>query len=228
MDDHDRREASLDLSEQDFRTLLAGVTSLAEQEVAATRSGPVFAHPPSAEEIDRLVGADRPLPAEGESTEDLLSACAAVLEAGRRTTPAFFGYVQSPPAPVGILADLLASAADQNLTSWRSGPAAAAVEHQTLRWLGEFVGFDAAASGILLSGGSAANLTALLVALHAVTGPDEDRRAMRSTRLPRRTSRSPRRRPRSASSSSPWRSMATAGWTRRRFGPPSPPTVPPA
>ena len=179
MEDHDRREASLDLSEQDFRALLAGVTSLVEQEVAAARSGPVFAQPPSAVEIDRLVGADRALPAEGESTEDLLSACAAVLGAGRRTTPAFFGYVQSPPAPVGIAADLLASAADQNLTSWRSGPAAAAVEHQTLRWLGEFVGFDAAASGILLGGGSAANLTALLVALHAVTEPDEDRRAMR-------------------------------------------------
>jgi aromatic-L-amino-acid decarboxylase len=87
--------------------------------------------------------------------------------------------VQSPPAPVGVAADLLASAADQNLTSWRSGPAAAAVELQTLRWLGEFVGFDAAATGILLSGGSAANLTALLVALRLVAGTDDDRRAMR-------------------------------------------------
>ena len=179
MEDHDLREASVDLTEQDFRALLVGVTSLVEQEVAAARSGPVFAHPPSAVEIDRLVGADRALPEEGESTEDLLSACAAVLAAGRRTSPAFFGYVQSPPSPVGIVADLLVSAADQNLTSWRSGPAAAAVEHQTLRWLGEFVGFDAAASGIFVSGGSAANLTALLVALHAVTEPDDDRRAMR-------------------------------------------------
>jgi glutamate/tyrosine decarboxylase-like PLP-dependent enzyme len=130
-------------------------------------------------EVDRLVGADRALPADGESLEELLAACAAVLAAGRRTTPTFFGYVQSPPAPVGVVADLLASAADQNLTSWRSGPAAAAVEHQTLRWLGEFVGFDEAATGILVSGGSAANLTALLVALRAVTGPGDDRRAMR-------------------------------------------------
>jgi aromatic-L-amino-acid decarboxylase len=173
------REASLDLPEAELRALLDGVTALAEREVAAARSGPVFDHPPSAEEVDRLVGAERALPGEGESVEDLLAACAAVLAAGRRTTPAFFGYVQSPPAPVGMAADLLASAADQNLTSWRSGPAAAAVEHQTLRWLGEFVGFDAAATGILVSGGSAANLTALLVALRVATGPDADRRAMR-------------------------------------------------
>jgi aromatic-L-amino-acid decarboxylase len=179
MSDPDRRDASLDLTGEDFRALLAGVTALVEQEVAAARSGPVFEHPPSAVEIDRMVGADRALPADGESVEELLAACAAVLAGGRRTTPTFFGYVQSPPAPVGVAADLLASAADQNLTSWRSGPAAAAVEHQTLRWLGAFVGFDAAATGILVSGGSAANLTALLVALRAVTGSDDDRRAMR-------------------------------------------------
>jgi aromatic-L-amino-acid decarboxylase len=53
------------------------------------------------------------------------------------------------------------------------------VEQQTVRWLGEFVGFDRAAAGILVSGGSAANLTALLVALRAVAEPDADRRAMR-------------------------------------------------
>jgi glutamate/tyrosine decarboxylase-like PLP-dependent enzyme len=179
MDDPDRRDATLDLDEEDLRALLAGVTELAEREVSAARYGPVFDHPPSAGEVDETVGADRALPADGESVQDLLAACAAVLEAGRRTTPAFFGYVQSPPAPVAAAADLLASAADQNLTSWRSGPAATAVEHQTLRWLGEFVGFDAAATGILVSGGSAANLTALLVALRTVTGPDDDRRAMR-------------------------------------------------
>ena len=177
--DPDRRDASLDLIETDLHALLEGVTALVEQEIAAARSGPVFERPPSAVEVDRVVGADRALPAEGESVEELLAACAGVLAAGRRTTPTFFGYVQSPPAPVGVAADLLASAADQNLTSWRSGPAAAAVEHQTLRWLGEFVGFDAAATGILVSGGSAANLTALLVALRAMTGPDDDRRAMR-------------------------------------------------
>jgi aromatic-L-amino-acid/L-tryptophan decarboxylase len=175
----DERDASLDLDGEEFRALLAGVTALAEQEVAAARSGPVFERPPSALEVDRIVGADRGLPADGESVQELLAACAAVLAAGRRTTPTFFGYVQSPPAPVAIASDLLVSAADQNLTSWRSGPAAAAVEHQTLRWLGEFVGFDPAATGILVSGGSAANLTALLVALRARTAPDDDRRAMR-------------------------------------------------
>ena len=179
MRDPDRRDSSLDLTGEDLRALLAGVTALAEQELATARSGPVFERPPSAAEVDRVVGADRALPLDGESMDELLAACASVLAAGRRTTPAFFGYVQSPPAPVGVAADLLASAADQNVTSWRSSPAAAAVEQQTVRWLGDFVGFDREATGILLSGGSAANLTALLVALRTGTDQDADRRAMR-------------------------------------------------
>ena len=175
MTDPDRREASVDLTPAELRVLLAGGTALAEREVDAARLGPVFERRPSAPDVDRVIGADRALPVDGESVEDLLAACAAVLAAGRRTTPAFFGSVQSPPAPVAVAADLLASAADQNVTSWRSAPAAAAVEHQTLRWLGEFVGFDAAATGIFVSGGSAANLSALLVALHALTDPEADR-----------------------------------------------------
>ena len=91
MSDPDRRDASLDLTAEDFRALLAGVTALTEQEVAAARSGPVFERPPSAVEVERMVGADRPLPADGESVEDLLAACAVVLAGGRRTTPTFFG-----------------------------------------------------------------------------------------------------------------------------------------
>jgi aromatic-L-amino-acid decarboxylase len=66
-----------------------------------------------------------------------------------------------PPSPVAVAADLLASAADQNLTSWRSASAATTVERAAVRWLGAFVGFAEEAAGMLVSGGSMANLTAL-------------------------------------------------------------------
>ena len=51
MSDPNRRDASLDLTGENFRALLAGVTALVEQEVAATRSGPVLERPPSAVEV---------------------------------------------------------------------------------------------------------------------------------------------------------------------------------
>jgi aromatic-L-amino-acid/L-tryptophan decarboxylase len=174
----DRREATLDLAEEELQVLLAGAFALAEREIQAARDGPIYSEPPSAERLAPLIDGGRELPLEGEPLEDLLAACGRVLAAGRRTTPGFFGYVQSPPSPVGVAADLLASAADQNVTAWRSAPAAVEVERVAVRWLGALVGFADDAAGILVGGGSMANLTALLIALRAVTGVDADRRLL--------------------------------------------------
>jgi aromatic-L-amino-acid/L-tryptophan decarboxylase len=166
----------LDLERETLDDLLARAAALAAGEIGAARSGPVFATPPSATALHELL--DGPLPEEGEPLDDLLEACGAVLAAGRRTAPTFFGYVQSPPTPVGVVADLLASAADQNVTAWRSAPAAGHIERLTLRWLGQLVGFDDEAAGLMVSGGSAANLTALLAAVRTHAAPDADRRAL--------------------------------------------------
>jgi aromatic-L-amino-acid decarboxylase len=175
------RRATLDLADADLEGLLARAAMLAEREIRAARDGPIFGEPPSAERLDRLLDGQAELPLDGESLEDLLECCDAVLAAGRRTAPGFFGYVfspPSPPSPIGVAADLLASAADQNVTSWRSAPAATEVEHIAVRWLGELVGFASDAAGILVSGGSMANLTALLVAFRARSRPDADRRML--------------------------------------------------
>jgi aromatic-L-amino-acid/L-tryptophan decarboxylase len=172
------RETTLDLADEELEALLAGASAMAAREIRAARTGPIFAEPPSAERLERLLDSRAGLPLEGEPLDDLLESCGAVLAAGRRTAPAFFGYVLSPPSAIGVAADLLASAADQNVTSWRSAPAATHVERITLRWLGELVGFAPDAAGVLVSGGSMANLTALLVALRARSEPDADRRLL--------------------------------------------------
>ena len=166
----------LDLDREDLDALFTRAAALAVAELDATRSGPVFSSAPSAAKLHAVL--DEPLPVEGESLDDVLRACEAVLAAGRRTAPGFFGYVQSPPTAVGVVADLLASAADQNLTAWRSAPAAVHVERLTVRWLGQLVGFDDDAAGLMVSGGSAANLTALLTAVRTCAGPDADRRGL--------------------------------------------------
>lgn len=172
------RAATLDLPDDDLRALFEGALGLAQREIAAAQTGPIYSEPPSAERFERLLDDSRELPQSGESVAELLEACGALLEAGRRTSPAFFGYVLSPASPVGIAADLLASAANQNVTAWRSSPAATEVEHLVLCWLGELVGFTSNASGVLVSGGSHANLTALLVAMHARARSDDDRRTL--------------------------------------------------
>ena len=52
-----------------------------------------------------------------------------------------FGYVQSSGSFAGVIGDLLASALNQNVTSWRSAPAATTIEHQVIEWMKELVGF---------------------------------------------------------------------------------------
>jgi aromatic-L-amino-acid/L-tryptophan decarboxylase len=172
------REATLDLPDPELKALLDGAMALAEREIRAAREGRIFAEPPSAERLRHLLDGERDLPLGGEPWDVLAQTCATLLAAGRRTSPTFFGYVHSPPSPVGVAADLLASAADQNVTSWRSAPAATELERIVLRWLGQLAGFADEAAGVLVSGGSIANLTAMLLALRARSEPSADRRSL--------------------------------------------------
>jgi aromatic-L-amino-acid decarboxylase len=78
--------------------------------------------------------------------------------------PRFFGYVASPSTPIGAYGDLIASALNANITCWRSGPAGTELERMVVRWLGSLIGYDTDAKGLLTSGGSMANMIALLIA----------------------------------------------------------------
>ena len=80
-------------------------------------------------------------------------------------SPRFWGWVQGSGAPVGVLADLLAAAMNPNAADFDHSPAL--VELQVIEWFREIMGFPAGSSGLLVSGGSAANLTALTVARNA-------------------------------------------------------------
>ncbi len=68
--------------------------------------------------------------------------------------------------PVGALGDLLASVLNQNVTAWRSAPAAVTIEQAVVGWLADAVGC-AGFKGSLCGGGSAANLMALAMAREA-------------------------------------------------------------
>ncbi len=74
----------------------------------------------------------------------------------------FFGWVNSPPAVVGVFAEALAAAMNPSVAG--GNHAAVYVEHQVIAWFRELLGFPDAAAGLLVSGGSVASLTALAVA----------------------------------------------------------------
>ena len=87
-------------------------------------------------------------------------------------SPRHFAYVNGSGAMVGILAEALAAATATNAGAWKLGPAATEIELQCLRWIARFVGYPESAGGILVSGGTMANFTALTAALRHVAPYD--------------------------------------------------------
>ncbi len=75
--------------------------------------------------------------------------------------PRFMAWIGSSGLEIGALGDLLAHSYDINLAT--DSRAASILERQTLRWLGEFVGYPVGA-GAFTSGGTISNITALAAA----------------------------------------------------------------
>ena len=81
--------------------------------------------------------------------------------------PRFFGYITSSPAPIGILADMLAAALNPNCGGWLLSPAASEIEAQTVRWIAELLDYPTDCGGVLVSGGNMANFVCFLAARRA-------------------------------------------------------------
>lgn len=95
--------------------------------------------------------------------EQAVAELTTVIEHSRTPSPRFSGYVLGSGDPVGAVADLLASVINQNVTAWRSAPAAVAIERTVVGWIAESVGC-VAFGGSLCGGGSSANLMGLAMA----------------------------------------------------------------
>ncbi len=81
--------------------------------------------------------------------------------------PRNLAYVPTAPTIAATLFDLVVSASSIFGGVWESGAGAIAAENQALRWLADLAGFPPEAGGTFVSGGSAANLSALVAARHA-------------------------------------------------------------
>ena len=84
--------------------------------------------------------------------------------------PRFYAWVNSAPTPIGIFADALASAIDPSVAG--GNHSAVWVEHAVLAWFRTLIGYPPESMGLLVSGGSVANLTALAIARNTKAGTD--------------------------------------------------------
>ncbi len=113
-----------------------------------------------------------PLAAEGTPFEEILATLARdVLPFGSRVFhPSFFAFIPGSGTWPGALGDLIASAANVYAGSWMESAGVSQLELEVTRWFGEWVGLPPSGGGILVSGGSAANTTALACARERLAG----------------------------------------------------------
>ena len=171
-----RTQSSLDVTGDALDEISSAATRLVSEYLTTIAERPVRAGNHAGKTTSSI---DTELSAEGLPLDQLIADCRTIFDLSRHNGhPRFFGYVASPSTPIGAYADLIASALNANITCWRSGPAGTEVERMVVRWLGALIGYDAHAKGLLTSGGSMANMIALLVASRRKSGAEVSRRGL--------------------------------------------------
>jgi aromatic-L-amino-acid/L-tryptophan decarboxylase len=150
----------------------AAVDALAAR-LAAPEGGPILRRASPAEMRERLGGAP---PEQGAGLDAVL---ARVIEdvlpyAAWTNHPGYFAFIPYFTSWPGAVAELIAAAANISPWAWLESPAATQIELEVIDWFRTWLGMPEGTAGVLVSGGSAANLTALLVAREAAGGPSED------------------------------------------------------
>ena len=84
----------------------------------------------------------------------------------RASGPRYFHFVQGGATPAALGADWLTAVLDQNALGWVGSPLATQLEVVALDWLKELFGLPPSWGGVLTSGATMANLTALAAARH--------------------------------------------------------------
>lgn len=104
-----------------------------------------------------------------QTQDDVLTA------AGLTAHPRFFAFVPSPSNFVSVMADCLAAGFNIFSGNWFEGAGPCQVERVVIDWMRDWCGMPESTGGVLVSGGSQANLTALATARHVKLRNDVSR-----------------------------------------------------
>ena len=174
------RTAPIAMSRDDFKKIGHELVDRIAEHLATLPGRPVTPGESPAE-VRRALGSDASLPEAGIDAGMALTEATDLLfdHSLFNGHPRFFGYITSSPAPLGMLGDFLAAAANQNAGAWKLSPMATEIEAQTVRWIAELIGFPTDCGGLLVSGGNMANFVCFLAARTAKAGRDARKAGLR-------------------------------------------------
>lgn len=161
----------LDLDHDTMRRLGHLVADTVADHLATLRQQPAYATLDTAA-AERLV--ERRAPAHGTEFETLLATLRDRVfpHAAREPHPGFIAYVPSCPTFPAVLGDWLATGFNFFAGVWPVAAGPNEIELVVLDWFRQWLGMPPETSGLLTSGGSGANLTAMIAARHHVTAGD--------------------------------------------------------
>jgi aromatic-L-amino-acid/L-tryptophan decarboxylase len=157
------------MNKDEFRELGHRVVDLLAEYFENIEEKPVF---PNVEPATLTKLFAEPLPLASSSAEGVLGELEQKLlpNCTHVGHPGYMGLITPSPSAIGIIADFICSALNQNLGAYTIGPAAVAIERRTVRWLTDLVSYGANAGGNLTSGGMMANFIGLKLARDSVSG----------------------------------------------------------
>lgn len=109
---------------------------------------------------------NEPIPTTGRAFEELLAQLfGEVIPASVNTiSPGFMAYIPGGGIFHAAVADFIAKSVNRYVGQWRVAPGVVQLEWIVLRWFCDMMGYGADAGGVLTSGGSIANLMAVIAA----------------------------------------------------------------
>jgi aromatic-L-amino-acid decarboxylase len=155
----------LELSEDAMRSLVDEATRRIFEHLASLPTQPANGapEPRALEALARSV--IEPLPEHGEDANELLDRLFELVPKSFNTAgPGYLAYIPGGGLFHAAVADLIADAVNRYVGVWAAAPALSQIETTVGRWLADMIGFPKAAHGLLTTGGSMANLVALVTA----------------------------------------------------------------
>lgn len=118
-----------------------------------------------------------PLPERGVAYEELLNFLfdEAIPRSFNAAGPGYLAYIPGGGIFHSAVADLIADAVNRYVGVFAPAPLLVQLEANVVRWFCQIVGYGEGSGGVLTSGGSLANLTAIIAARRSILGDDFSR-----------------------------------------------------
>jgi aromatic-L-amino-acid decarboxylase len=160
-----------DPAPEQMRAMAEAVADVLIAWIGGLDAAPAVATEGALEVAERLAAAPPEV-----GTGDLAGLLEDALEAARHTFeysgPGYLAYIPGGGLYTAALGEFLAQGLNRYVGLWQPSPAMVQLEENVTRWLCDLFGFPSTAQGVLTSGGSMANLSAVVTARHARLGAD--------------------------------------------------------